>query len=580
MLEVRAETSTREIKKVKGEFVEPVQLQVICLAFWRKSTAAGGLELSEQELQEYGDTADQALAKLYEDCIRLVARSETAEYDLRRWFDMLITPQGTRGMVFRAVGSADEPTDGDIDKIEDWHVIHTEWRGGGRWCQLSHDRQIGPIQNANRQWMKRWEAGQSGERLRAREFLEEAAAVLAQAQRLAREASPDGYRFILDAALKWQVVFSSFTKGPPRMPIWPMPSKTEVQSEEDLPNWFKERARMHWRVRKLYALLRRPDQSIEGLFGMLPSTDLEMVQDWITAALIFAMEVLAGEIHLTRTLRPRSYGNLEGEWLSDVKRTKAYLMWERCVLEQQRDRQAWSPDDFYFEVCKQLRERLAPGKDKAEPVDFAPIRDYLREHYLDAVDKLAPHREDSDRLLRAKAHQIFAAGAGQGADADWYHACAYARMFYDNIIPAVEAKSQEERAETTLLVLKAFQYSKAPENRYLIINCFEAAVAIYFLDAEIVQRIWDEARDADLQASYTVSTVEAAGWCDDWIPPGELRERLRFDSPSATLVLHGVLREAEKQALLDRLPEHESRHETTILKLFKRSRLLPKETTI
>jgi hypothetical protein len=89
--------------------------------------------------------------------------------------------------------------------------------------------------------------------------------------------------------------------------------------------------------------------------------------------------------------------------------------------------------------------------------------------------------------VKAKAERVYACNRIPHQDKkNWTIAETYARGFYENIIPAVT----QGRPDSTLAVLKAFQFSK--ENRYLIINCFEVALAISFLDAEIVQEIWDQ----------------------------------------------------------------------------------------
>ena len=61
-------------------------------------------------------------------------------------------------------------------------------------------------------------------------------------------------------------------------------------------------------------------------------------------------------------------------------------------------------------------------------------------------------------------------------------------MFYENIIPAVTMKDVDSAA----MVLNAFGFSK--ENRYLIINALEAAIAIYFLDADVIRELLDKKR--------------------------------------------------------------------------------------
>jgi hypothetical protein len=583
LLTVRARTSTGEVKRILGEFVEPVQLQVVCHSWWLKVPEFGAAEISEEDLKIFGDTADQALARYYEDCIgKVAAEAGTAEESLRRWFEKhLITPEGGRGIVSRGTNDTGGVPNRDVDRFEEQHLVRTEWRGEDQWCELAHDRFIDPIRNANRQWRETLEAGPPDERARLREFVNEASGFLAEVDRLSREESPESYRQILDAALKWRSAFSSVPDAPQPMPVLSTPIKKKLHTDEDVAAWLQDQAHLQSTLRKMNAMLKapaaEPQVSFTSPFDGIRSSYAEITEDWLGAALIFALKVLEGEIHLTRRLQPASYWRLEDIWLSEVKRTKAFLNWERNLIQKLPESRQWSPDDYYFEACRRLRKRLADEEHKARAADFALVREYIRDRYLDNDGNFSPGTDKSEKLLRAKAQQIFEVTGGQGAGADWHHACTYSRMFYENIITAVEAKDEE----STLVVLKAFQYSKAPEHRYLIINCFEAAVALYFLDAEIIRGLWEAAKHVERPEHYTSSTVLAPGWPDFWTPPGELLGRLTFDSTNSRLVLHGVLREREKKALLDQLPHPRSAMlKEAVLELMKSSRLLPEETTI
>jgi WD40 repeat protein len=72
---------------------------------------------------------------------------------MRQWFErQLITPAGTRSIVFRdTTHTADLPNQ-VVDFLEDRHLIRGEWRAGSRWYELTHDRFIEPIQGANEAW--------------------------------------------------------------------------------------------------------------------------------------------------------------------------------------------------------------------------------------------------------------------------------------------------------------------------------------------------------------------------------------------------------------------------------------------
>ena len=101
LLKVRVETIEGESVEVVGEYVEPVQLQVVCRNLWT-SLPPDVQEISSEHLKAYGEV-NQALRDFYESCVAEAKSSHSAnEGSLRQWFDrQLITPAGTRGIVFR-----------------------------------------------------------------------------------------------------------------------------------------------------------------------------------------------------------------------------------------------------------------------------------------------------------------------------------------------------------------------------------------------------------------------------------------------------------------------------------------------
>lgn len=155
---VRVETAQGQPLEVVGEYVEPVQLQVVCRNLWR-GLPADVEEISAEHLEAYGDV-DHALQDFYESCLaKARARLDAQEPLLRRWFEQqLVTPAGTRGIVFRdAARTADLPNP-VVDFLEDQHLIRGEWRAGSRWYELTHDRFIEPIQRSNARWRARRQA--------------------------------------------------------------------------------------------------------------------------------------------------------------------------------------------------------------------------------------------------------------------------------------------------------------------------------------------------------------------------------------------------------------------------------------
>jgi len=144
-----------------GEYVEPLQLQVVCRYLWDE------LDALEEKYKEKFTlitsellgkvNVDEALKLLYEQAIER-AEKETGvkKGDLRNWFEsQLITPAGTRGTVFQDPVSK-ECTGGIpntvVKVLEVNSLIRAEERAGAQWYELTHDLLIGPIQKSNEAW--------------------------------------------------------------------------------------------------------------------------------------------------------------------------------------------------------------------------------------------------------------------------------------------------------------------------------------------------------------------------------------------------------------------------------------------
>jgi hypothetical protein len=174
-----------KFRETCGEFVEPVQLQVVCQSLWENLPAEwkdgpdasndGSRLITAEYIERFGDV-DNALARYYDRSVeRAAAASEgrIGEGELRRWFGTaLITPTGTRGLAFRGAPGATWRIPGlALKELEEAHVIRREDRSGTTTHELTHDRFIEPIQKSNEKWLARY---QDAERSRAK--LEEHAA--------------------------------------------------------------------------------------------------------------------------------------------------------------------------------------------------------------------------------------------------------------------------------------------------------------------------------------------------------------------------------------------------------------------
>ncbi|TKJ32315.1 MAG: hypothetical protein CEE38_23445 [Planctomycetes bacterium B3_Pla] len=154
LLNIRIESVTREKVEVAGEFVEPVQLQVVCQSLWLNLPWKVTV-ITSDHLQKFGDV-EEALTSFYERAIE-TAKKKTgvSEGNLRDWFnDRLITTAGTRGTVFQGKEHTEGIPNSAVDVLDKQHIIRAEMRAGARWYELTHDRLIEPIRKSNEVWFE------------------------------------------------------------------------------------------------------------------------------------------------------------------------------------------------------------------------------------------------------------------------------------------------------------------------------------------------------------------------------------------------------------------------------------------
>ena len=102
LLRLRVDTGRGESEEVKGEYVEPVQLQVACMTLWA-DLPPDVSEITTQQLSAYADV-DQVLARFYDDAVATAAgTSRRRERHVRAWVEeTFITPGGTRAAAYAA----------------------------------------------------------------------------------------------------------------------------------------------------------------------------------------------------------------------------------------------------------------------------------------------------------------------------------------------------------------------------------------------------------------------------------------------------------------------------------------------
>jgi WD40 repeat protein len=152
LLRVRITTEQNTTKEVIGDYVEPVQLQVVCEGLWH-DLPEGVEEITIEHLRNSGDVTE-ALSDFYEKCVREAAREAGVnEGRLRNWFEhTLLTPAGTRGTVFQGARETGGIPNAAVAVLDRLHIIRGESRAGATWYELTHDRFIEPVQQSNKHW--------------------------------------------------------------------------------------------------------------------------------------------------------------------------------------------------------------------------------------------------------------------------------------------------------------------------------------------------------------------------------------------------------------------------------------------
>ncbi len=137
-----------------GQYVEPVQLQVVCYGLWQ-NLPPQGTHITGKDLQEVGDV-DEALGKYYDGRIAEVARSKhVKERLIRDWIeDQLIAPGGIRSMVLQDTSRKSGEIHDDVIQALQSDLVRAENRGGTVWYELTHDRLVGPILASNKRWFE------------------------------------------------------------------------------------------------------------------------------------------------------------------------------------------------------------------------------------------------------------------------------------------------------------------------------------------------------------------------------------------------------------------------------------------
>jgi YVTN family beta-propeller protein len=147
--------NTGKTEDIKGSFIEPIYLQVVCQRWWREGISQKkNLTKIQSNSQELSDV-DKALEDFYEDAIHeaIAKQTDVSEEKIREFCETeLITSNETRGIVYQGEDSTEGIPNTLIEILNSKYLLRREIRAGGIWYELTHDRLIKPIKDSNKKW--------------------------------------------------------------------------------------------------------------------------------------------------------------------------------------------------------------------------------------------------------------------------------------------------------------------------------------------------------------------------------------------------------------------------------------------
>ena len=376
--------------------------------------------------------------------------------------------------------------------------------------------------------------------------------------------SIEDYQLLNSIANEWRVIYTTILNIPRNIklsaPEYELKSRKGIYSEDEIINIFSDISYKRSEKRKWERIISQIQSIISSVDK---STKEECDHDWYNASVDFASQILSGKIDFTVQIRPESYFHLQSVWLDQIKKLEAYYNWEK------KGNNIDNGVEEYYQACSQINNMLTISAAKEY---FSEAKTYIEEHYL-SNGKLDLIKPDVKKLIEIKAKHLSEKNKNNDEKYNWFFAERYIKMFYENIITAVT----KDNFENTLIVLKAIQYCVIPNDLHPIVDAFEVALVIYFLNDETIKEIWKESYGKELPEFPYINKVDLYPGIDIDVPK-EFQDQLKIDHINKKLIFEGVMTEEQKYELNNHFKKNEQRE--MINRLFEISRILPKEKTI
>lgn len=250
--------------------------------------------------------------------------------------------------------------------------------------------------------------------------------------------------------------------------------QTSLMTKEVYVEFIRQAAKIISNIRKVESISEWFKQVMHES-SKLPSSLKDMESDWnIARAFIGSKVIFDDGLHFI-DLSSDCYTILERTWLHDIKKLRAYFLWQEGNNS--------SETVNFTTVCDKIN--LLLSKREAIPLSsFEETRDYIKNRYLTRNGTLDKTKVDVIKEIHVKAFRIWEYTRETNETKNWLIAESYFKKFYENIIPAIDGKSAEHIEN----LLNCFRNENGSDP-FGIVNCFEALLVISFLDKKKVQSV-------------------------------------------------------------------------------------------
>jgi len=300
--------------------------------------------------------------------------------------------------------------------------------------------------------------------------------------------------------------------------------------------------------------IKKCDKTLLEIIANTHSTVEEMEDDWYQASIRCVLAFLKRQRSLTG-LTSDCYIVFESVWLDDVKKLIAYYKSLKSPLE--------SIDETYFNATKEIRSFLFNTQSVGSK-SFNDVKNYLNANYL-TNGKFDEKKENAHKLIKRKAERLYRSTGIDNKEYNWSRAKYFIELFYDNIIPAVLGDEK-----CLARVLKAFGFGKYKQNGFFVINSFEAAIAIFYLDKEKLKKVIGDPQSF----VFSISLLNEQ-WQTDKIVSDK---NFEYNEGTKWITYKGVMKDSERDKLLKTFDERN--YHNKIKELYYQSNITPSEDGI